>query len=733
MASSLACSPAATPVVPTPVVPAPDPVPVGKECAVVASLPYWAHDRALESFKENINLIDHLSVFWYHMDPEGNINTYLKARESPELIDLAHQHGVKVFALIANLPDDERGPAGDWDAARVGRVIRSEARRAAHIADLIELTRRMRFDGILIDYEALPCEYRGAFTDFIKELGDALHDEDKLLAVAIHPKTCEGDPKENNGSRAQDWDALHRYADQLHFMIYSQHTAATRPGPVASLEWVERVLRYALEERQVPRAKLYMGVPLYAEAWRESEPDAYRGLKVDLTFADVQQRKREHEGVEMWSAQHHSPYMEFHDGEGIKNIIWFENQQSSQRKLALAADLGVCNIFLWRLGGEDPGIWQLLRDAGHGRHGQQRGADSANDMAAQPSSADAGRASEPRRDRYPRLKGEASAEVEYYTKFAATNPEDKRDNLMSIMDVEQEFEITSRLALHSDVRVVMESDGEDERFYSEFPYEGIYLRSLLLQYESDHFSAFGGRYEAAASIRGHAPIFFGNYSTELNLDRRIGFGASARLENKTIGRHILTGHLFYRDTSRLSGEIWTAQGRNQMDNGGVGNTGRPDNYLVTLNGGTLGPGLAIHYTLGGGVQQGSGGALDERAYLGALLGTLPLRGHGRLRMSVDLLSLRNAGGHATHSDGVGFGAGYANWPTFLGVAYWLRFSRRGAETIRRMDAIMEIVARYGFGEHILVEAAYQNIREGGDDDHSVGVMVAYVFDWLVKR
>jgi spore germination protein YaaH len=722
----MACSPSATPVK-APV----DPLPEGKECAVATSLPYWAHDRALESFKENIDVIDHLSVFWYHLDPEGNILTYLKARESPELIELAHQHGVKVFALIANLPDDERGPAGDWDPQRVGRIIRSSARRAAHIAEIMELTRRMRFDGVLIDYEALPCEYRAVFTRFIKELGDALHAEDKLLAVTVHPKRCEDGSNQASGARAKDWDALHRYVDQLYFMTYNQHTVGDPPGPVASLEWVERMLRVTTEEHQVPRAKLYVGVPLYGEEWRQR--DGYRGLGLDLTFADVQQRKRERGGVEMWSAQHHSPYIEFDDEDGSKGILWFENRRSSEHKLALAADLGVCNVFFWRLGGEDPGVWKLLRDAGRGRPQQRQQADSAEDTPAKSSSADTGQASKPERDRYPKLKGEASAEVEYYSKFAATNPEHRRNNLMSIMDVQQAFEITSRLALHSDMRVVLESDGEDERFYSEFPYEGIYLRSLLLRYESDHFSAFGGRYQPADDIRGHAPIFFGNYSTEFKLDRRIGVGAAARLENQTIGRHILTGHLFYRDTSRLSGELWTAQGRNQMDHGGVGNTGRPDNYLVTLNGGTLDTGIAVHYTLGGGVQRGSGDSLDERAYLGALLGKLPLAGHGALRLSVDLLSLRNVGGHAAHSDGIGFGAGYANWPTFLGVAYWLRFSDRGAEEARRMDAITEIVARYGFGQHIIVEAAYQNIREGGDNDNSFGIVVAYLVDWLVKR
>lgn len=704
-------------------------------CRVTGAIPYWAQEQAIESFEKNIDMVDFISVFWYAVDPDGQIVTYQDARESRALIEHAHEHGVKVFALIANLPDDQRESAGgDWDHVRVGRIIGSAERRAAHIADLVDLSRRMGFDGIYIDYEALPGSYRESFTRFIQELGNALHAEGKLLAVAVHPKTAEDDSREANGSEAQDWDALHQHADQLHFMTYSQHTTSTGPGPAASARWLERVLRYAIEEKKVPRAKLYMGVPLYAEEWQELEAGEYREGDVVATFEDVQQRKRDEGGEETWSVEHGSPHIVFRDDDGRRQVIWFENRRSSEHKLALAAKLGVCNLLLWRLGGEDPDTWQLLRDRGYGPQPAPSAEGSIPEEAPEESDAmeEGVDADVSERRGYPRLVGEADAEVEYYSKLAATDPMSVRDNWVSNVNLFQVLEMTSRLAVRSDVRVVLESDGEDERFYTDFPYEGVYLRTLKLEYEAEHYAVFGGRYAPASGLLGRAPIFFGNYSTEMSLDKRIGLGASLTLASETLGAHTLTGHAFYLDTSRLSGELLTARGRNRRSEGGPGNTGRPDSFLVTLDGKNDLAGATLRYTLGGGVQQtGDMGSLDEHMLLGSLYGSIPLGQHGDIDLSADVFSLRNADGEAEYLNGILLGVGYSDWPLYFGTAYSIRIIDPVEGEGRRTDFIAEVVARWGF-DRFIVEAAYQNVREGGEEDHTLGAVFRYMIDWAVK-
>lgn len=219
----------------------------------------------------------------------------------------------------------------------------------------------MPFDGITIDYEALPGRYRTKFGAFIKELSEALHAENKLLGVAIHPKPAEDSPAWANGTHAQDWEVLQQYADQLHLMSYGQHSESSGPGPVTSTRWLEPILAHAVLNKKIPSAKLFVGLSLYGEEWQRLDSGEYRGMG-DMTFSDVQKRRRKHKGVEVWAWEHDSPSILYKDERGNERVIWFENRQSSERKLALAARYGLCNLLLWRMGGEVPGIWKSIHD-----------------------------------------------------------------------------------------------------------------------------------------------------------------------------------------------------------------------------------------------------------------------------------------------------------------------------------------------------------------------------------
>jgi len=338
---------------------------VRQNCSISVAVPYWDQGRAIRSLKDNADRISHVSAFWYHLTPKGQVQKYKRARLDASLRRFAKKNDIKLFALVANLPDDEReGDGLTWDAERVGKLLKTPKRRRAHIADLMDVVRSMDFDGLHIDYEALPARYGVRFTAFIKELGEALHGEDKLLAVALHSKTSARNPAENNGSWAQDWSALAPHVDQLHLMTYSQHTAGTGPGPVASLEWFKPILAYAARLDDIPNDKIFVGLPLYGEEWKLTGTRPI-GVHDDLSFAGVQQRLSSHRGREFFSESKGSPFAVYRDDSNAERVIWFENAESSRLKKRAAKSYGLCNFALWRLGGEDPGLWHLLGKKGH--------------------------------------------------------------------------------------------------------------------------------------------------------------------------------------------------------------------------------------------------------------------------------------------------------------------------------------------------------------------------------
>jgi spore germination protein len=323
---------------------------------VLVSIPYWDQERAVESFKNNLDVIDAIVLYWYHLTPEGTIEKYMQADEDSSIIEFAHQNNKKVLALIANLPDDS--DPGPWDPERVRNIISDQESIEKHTNDILELLDQMNFDGVNIDYEALPGDLRSNFTQFIKHLHAELSTRNKLLVVAIHPKTSEGNPREDNGSHAQDWVALWPHLDYMYFMTYSLHHKESAPGPNATINWMRDVIRYA-RKLSVPSEKILLGIPFYGHHWVVENNNTFTGIDDDLTYEKAVQFQQAHDS-RIKRNRDDVPHFVYHDGEN-EHILWFEDSLSTARKLKVWKEFDT-GIAIWRLGGEDQRTWHYLRE-----------------------------------------------------------------------------------------------------------------------------------------------------------------------------------------------------------------------------------------------------------------------------------------------------------------------------------------------------------------------------------
>ena len=330
---------------------------------------------------------------------------------------------------------------------------------------------------------------------------------------------------------------------------------------------------------------------------------------------------------------------------------------------------------------------------------------------------------------FPYAAGEIRPDLEYYSYFAATDPAYERSNWMSNVHLEQRIAISRRVSIDSQIRLVLDSNGEDTRFYSDYPHEGVYLPALLGRVDLAPFELWAGKYEPAAGIRGHGPIFFGNYSRDLDLDGRIGGGASLTGGNDWLV-HTLSAHLFRVDRSRLRGEIWSDRWRDDEHLAGAGPFGLPRSFLLTLRGTTPRWENRLAYTLGLGAQR-RGSLPDERIALAALQLGLPIDGIGTLELSTDVMALENAGGYAENKRVLGPGIGLATAWFFVGVTYTLRRVVDRESLDERFDHIGELVARYYLRPRLTVEAAYQRLREDGETENALGAVIHYSADWLI--
>lgn len=297
-----------------------------------------------QSFEANADILDEISPFWYTTDSRGNLYHGSDARDQT-LIELAHSKNVLVIPTIHNIVNgNDPVPA----------LISSPERRKRHISAIIEEVLANNYDGIDIDYELLDSDLRKEYSAFITELAAALHEQGKLLTIAVHAKDCDY----CGLGGYQDWTVLGKAVDRLRIMTYDYHWRGGGPGPVAPIYWVNRVAEYA--RSVVDPAKVVVGVPFYGYDWPTGGGDA-KALTWDIINDLIQRNRLEKSLVESDANGLIQENRIIYSSRQGRRTVYFATSRSLDAKLALVQELDLAGIAIWRLGGEDPENWKVIR------------------------------------------------------------------------------------------------------------------------------------------------------------------------------------------------------------------------------------------------------------------------------------------------------------------------------------------------------------------------------------
>jgi spore germination protein YaaH len=294
------------------------------------------------SFEANADILDEVSPFWYTTDARGNLYHGSDARDSA-LIELAHSKHVLVIPTIHNVLSVDPVPA----------LLSNPDRRNYHIRNIVDEVLSNNYDGIDIDYEFLDRGLREEYSTFITDLGKALHAQGKLLTIAVHAKTSDY----GGLGGFQDWAVLGQAVDRLRIMTYDYHWRGGGPGPVAPIYWVRAVAEYA--KSVVDPAKVVIGVPFYGYNWPPQGDaigqtwDAINDL-IGLNRLEVNWKESDANGLvqENW--------ITYGSRQG-RRTVWYATSRSLDAKLELVQQLDLAGIAIWRLGGEDPANWKVIR------------------------------------------------------------------------------------------------------------------------------------------------------------------------------------------------------------------------------------------------------------------------------------------------------------------------------------------------------------------------------------
>jgi len=263
----------------------------------------------------------------------------LQIDADPRLPKLAASKGIALMPLLTNLVGD------NWEPEAIENLAHGPRdRQERFISKVIAVLRDAKAAGVVVDWEQIDPAYKKDITGFVDKFADALHDDNKELWLCVQP-----------GQELDyiDFESLADNVDRFVAMLFDETSDIDPPGPLASRSWFEGWLHVLLEDSDTKQWIIALGS--YGYDWTIGEKKAEL-----ITFPEAMTRANnaEVEAAEA-VAPGYNPYFYFEDGDK-EHGVWFLDVVTFLNELREVRDQKAGGFALYRLGSEDPAIWNAL-------------------------------------------------------------------------------------------------------------------------------------------------------------------------------------------------------------------------------------------------------------------------------------------------------------------------------------------------------------------------------------
>jgi spore germination protein YaaH len=329
-----------------PVPEAPKPAPPSKPSSSKLVLGYGtfysnSDVSSLNSLKAHSTIINTLATHTYITDVYGNLNIQGNVFPSGQ-VSFANSNGIKTLAVVRN----------EFDGKLAHDILNNPSATANLINNIEKSLAAHNYNGVNIDFEILYSNDRDVFTSFMKDLYNRLKPKGYLVTIALPAKTSESE----KWVYAYDYAKLGGYSDQVILMTYDEHYPGGMPGPVASLNWTQRVVNYAASV--IPREKLLLGLAAYGYDWtvKDGKTISTKSVSVASAYSVASSNSAQ----VLWDSAAQVPYYTYTDSKG-EHFVYFENSTSISYKLNIVNNSNLKGIAIWRLGLEDEAYWTTIK------------------------------------------------------------------------------------------------------------------------------------------------------------------------------------------------------------------------------------------------------------------------------------------------------------------------------------------------------------------------------------
>jgi spore germination protein YaaH len=306
---------------------------------------YRDSKKAWESFQKNVKSIDVIAPQSYGVNAKGELIGGLE----DDFLALARKNGVKIMPLVTN---------SNFSETILDKILEDTPIQDKIVKALIAEAKKENYWGWQFDFEQMQADHRDQYSAFIKRAYPEFQKNNLIFSVAVIAQVSLNPndyPKDlwQKVIGVYDYKALGSNSDFLSIMSYDQPAS---DGPVASMDWVKKVVRFAIG--QVSANKLSLGIPFYFWKW-----DDKTGKLVDIgSFGRIAELFTYPKQIikKGWHPTYQVAWVNYVQ-QKKKYTAWYEDSKSFSRKIDLALLYKLHGFSAWALGLEDPAIHQVIK------------------------------------------------------------------------------------------------------------------------------------------------------------------------------------------------------------------------------------------------------------------------------------------------------------------------------------------------------------------------------------
>jgi cellulose synthase/poly-beta-1,6-N-acetylglucosamine synthase-like glycosyltransferase/spore germination protein YaaH/peptidoglycan/xylan/chitin deacetylase (PgdA/CDA1 family) len=300
-------------------------------------------DSSRESLRKHVDSLDVVAPQWIGLNgPTGEVTVTPDARA--EAIIAGAKKPPSLLPVVHNAKD------AVWNGPEADAVILDPVARKNLITQLITLANTRGYAGYIFDLENLSPKGAAAYPAFLAQAKAAFAPSGRDIWLTA-PIDDEAWPLKK----------LQASADVIVLMAYDEHYGTGDPGPPASQDWFQSHVAKAMAD--LDPAKTVLALGSYGYDWAlESKfhPKAAAGV---VTFNEATQNAHDSEASITMDETALNPNYAYQDETGRQHSVWFLDAPTMYNQIKVADGFRPLGYGVWRLGSEDPGIWQVLPHA----------------------------------------------------------------------------------------------------------------------------------------------------------------------------------------------------------------------------------------------------------------------------------------------------------------------------------------------------------------------------------